>query len=236
MAKAGRPARRPFNSSVSQVAVWALQELAPEQFTKPNDLHWMILRDWRTATGCWYGEESDYWTNSQWRLMEGCDTSLLWSPRLVSIGGRRPRARFCRQRWLCPFCYGRELVAFLRPFSGRNFQFHSSELMEPSSTTIWARFQAESTQLNRAHGAVATWRYAYPASDIWVGRATWLYPGSSTFSQLGSRLAQSLAYPYGVLSMTLRQLSPYLTFMKSHRGREVIGEYREERQRNQVND
>lgn len=228
MAKAVRPVKRLFNSPVSNVAAWALQDLAPEQFVDPKEIHWMVLRNWRTAVDRWYREYDTFWTPSQWNFMKGCDTSLLWTPRLVAKRGQRPQARFCHQRWLCPFCYGREIVAFLRPFESRTFQMYRVEFQAYNPETIWSRFLEISTDLHRRYGAVASWRYAHRCTDIWVGGGLWLYPGQFTLSELETELVKALAYPYGVLSTSMEYLVSYLNFMGSHRGRELSGEYRRE--------
>ncbi len=209
MARAVRPAKRPFNSPAADVAAWALQELAPEQFSVRKQTHWMVLRDWHAAVAGWKCEHPDFWLPNRWDLMRSCDSSLLWTPRLVAATGCQPKSRFCCQRWLCPFCYGREVVTFLRPFVQRNFQIHTDVLTQAEPEAIWSQFQATSVKLNQTHGAVASWRYAYKtAENFWIGRGAWLFPGPHTFAELSPELAAALAYPSSILSCSMDYLAP----------------------------
>jgi len=226
--KAARAARRPFNSPVSRIAAWALQDLAPDQYAGRQEIHWMVAKQWRTAVDNWYREAPNFWGDGRWNLMKCCNTSLFWTPRLVSSKGHKPRAKFCCQRWLCPFCYSREIVKFLQPFATRKFQVYSDMLTGLSAESVWSQFAGISDTLKHEHGALASWRYVYKLAltGMWVGRGAWLFPGRNSIIDLESVLIEALAYPYPILTDTLEYLTPYLTFMAKHRGREVSGYYR----------
>jgi hypothetical protein len=226
-----RDPKRPFTSDVAEIARFALQVWAQEQFLDPKDLSGSLVVLWRNAVQNWYKQDPEFRTAKVWNKMLGCPSSVFWTPRLVESRLGPAAARFCCQSWICPFCYSREIVQFLRPLEDLRFELESNRENSWDPVPAWQASQARSATLSREHGGCMSWRYAVRSDDhahpgLWTIWSVWIYPGDWTLAQQREYLATAFAYPYGLLDAGFNHVRPGLEFMQTHRGREVTGIYR----------
>ena len=181
----------------------------------------------------WYVQDKHLFPN--WSKLHGCPSSLLWGPHVARRNNGSTVARFCWHRWICPFCYGRELARFLVPFESLRFTLRAQIFAEEASDA-WHTAELRSLSFRRRFGGVATWRYIVPTMRMmrldgpsrptWLLNATWLYPGELTFAQQEGYLMEAFAYPIGLLDSTADAIKLFCEFMHTHKGRSKAGCYR----------
>lgn len=222
--------RRPFCSDIAQAAFWALGYEFEEHFPTPQDLHWRLAPMWQAAVERWALPESNLFEPHRIRAMQCCPSSLVWSSGFRRSQAKPSKSRCCHQRWLCPFCYGREIVQFLRPFQHGTFDVTWSRTRTSDCVESLWDVEQYSRKLQARHGAVATWRTVCPDSDGYLTRAVWIHPGSNerlSFMPTRVRLANAFAYPLTLLTAHADLIYQYTQFTASHRGRSVSGAYRQ---------
>lgn len=242
MTKVEREIKRAFGSVPAQISAMALRILRPEWCLEPVSLHHEIVALWQSALTFWESElrEPDPpptpWPEGRWARMRRCHSSLVWTPSLVRTSKRKVSARFCGVKWLCPFCYGREIVKFLRPFEHRRFSICSEVEWTEDPAAVWSKCESLNATMTARHGALANWRYVglpstVTGTPIVPVRTVWLYPGGGTLVDQMGELAEALAYPIGILESSLYHVIPFLDFMKTRRGRIWTGHYRNSKKR-----
>lgn len=232
MTRVDREAKRPFKSLTAQIAAMALRYYRREWDVDEVTLNHEVRNAWRAALDRWQREDPERWTEARWNVLRNCHSSIFWTPKLLRVQGRRPVAKFCSLRWLCPFCYSREIVSFLRPFENRRFSIFEEEAWAKdldSVEQLWSQCNEVNGRMAKQHDAIANWRYIGSAGEGWLLRTVWLYPGPNTFQSQDAALGKAFAYPIGFLECELEHIEPMLTFMHNHKGRVWAGRYRKSR-------
>ena len=239
VARKPRPAKREFTSVVADIARVALGHRDPYWPTEPKEIHYTALKLWQQSLIRWERSYLSLFSPQRWQRLFDCPSSVLWTKDLISLRGQRPRARFCYESWLCPFCYCREIVKFLRPFENRRFFVHTYSRSFTDPHSAWARGGEIGQQLLEQHKGFACWRQVYPCYDRttagggrrvdWVFQGTWLYPGTDSLEANADRLIEALAYPIGTLTndVSIHEIVEGRDFMRHHQGRMRRGCYRD---------
>lgn len=237
MPRAERPAIREFTSLPADIARHALGVFHNDWPSEPKEMHFLAVKLWRETIGKWFIGSPYEFPMKKWVLMNQCPSSLLWTPKLISMGGRKPRARFCRETWLCPFCYCREIVKFLGPFENRRFSVRTYQQDFYDPNVAWQYTSEIGESLLEQHNGYAVWRQVYPFYNRtdnlcrvgWALRATWLYPGDNSLARNADQLIQALGYPMGTLTsdVSIHEVTDGMRFMRHHQGRMRRGCYRD---------
>lgn len=240
---AKRAAKRPFGSVAAQISRealwWNERQNWPSELAAANR---KLAYQWQKSLTAWAYEAPEAFTPSAWGLMRQCASSVYWSPALVSKEGKPPRARFCYQRWLCPFCYGREIVKFLRPFENERIHVHGYQVGCWSFEEAWAISESQTKEFLSRHGAVACWRQVLASAmpftseirsyNLW---AVWIMPGFGSLDSYANKLIESLAYPVLTLDdFPWWTVKPAADWMRTHKGRVWAGKYHGLSKRNEI--